>query len=185
LIKRCFVDRQFPFTLWNKIYRASLVKVAAAHVPDQPTFKAQDLLLQFFILMYAVSFDAMDEALINYSYGNGITGGSSFDQTKLDTHMSQVYVAKAIFDYLESRHASQVYDDIVKQIAKHLIIDNLHSVQLCKGTNLENYAKELFIKSWGDGRSSFPSTFSAGFVELLKAVLSEHAINEQFLDIQV
>jgi glycosyltransferase involved in cell wall biosynthesis len=181
LIKYCFLDKRFPFTLWNKIYRASLVKIAAANVPDQPTFKAQDLLLQFFILMYAVSFDAVDEALIHYSYGEGITGGSNFDQKKLDMHMSQVNVALEIFAYLERRHASQVFDAILRQIAKHLIIDNLHSVQLCKDTDLETYAKKSFLASWGDGIGRFPSTFPAGFSRLLKEVMSESPFNEQLL----
>jgi lipopolysaccharide biosynthesis glycosyltransferase/glycosyltransferase involved in cell wall biosynthesis len=156
LSRKCFVEQQFGFTIWNKIYRSNICKIAATKITDTPIYKAQDLLLQFFILIYAVSIETINQDLYIYSYGAGVTGGSSFDREKINKHMSQSVVAKEIYNFLKSNRLLPEFKLIFENIVSGLIIDNLNTVNACKGTQFENYAKDTFTQNWGNGKLKRP-----------------------------
>lgn len=71
----CFRQRKFGFTLWNKIYRAEIVKTAAKYYADERFNIAEDLYLFFLISFFAASYKGVKEKYYNYRFGAGITGG--------------------------------------------------------------------------------------------------------------
>ncbi|QPN63443.1 glycosyltransferase [Synechococcus sp. CBW1004] len=170
LLRHCFESKVFGFTIWNKIYNARLVKVAASNLPTQPIYKAQDLLLQFFILLYAVSIDSIGDSLYIYSYGTGVTGGRKFTLSKIAIHMAQAAIVRIIYDFLLSRGLLSLHEEVVRLIAYDLISDNLATVTFCMGTALESHAKALFLRHWGDGSSCTGDAFSDSLSLFLKPV---------------
>lgn len=175
LLKKCFADKTFGFTLWNKIYRANLVKLASFSVPDEPIYKAQDLLLQFFIQMHALTYDSVDDKLYTYSYGTGITGGSSFCQAKLTKHMSQARVAAIIYESLSSRQllTRSMYTESLNAVVTALLEDNLATLGFCRGSELERQSKEIFLDYWGNGEKRYSRYNSKAFSDYLQLTYGE------------
>lgn len=179
LIKRCFSEKIFGFTIWNKIYKSNIAKIAASRVPDKPIYKAQDMLLQFFILMYSISYDSIEEELYNYSYGTGITGGTKFDKEKITKHMSQSCVVHEIYNYTRKKNLFDKYSKSIQSIASMLTEDNLATIRKCNGTQLEKFAKEQFIDNWAD---CYPYSSKSRKIELsslLDPVFAQLSSNEE------
>jgi lipopolysaccharide biosynthesis glycosyltransferase len=183
LVKKCFVEKRFGFTLWNKIYRTSIVKIAASKITDAPVYKAQDLLLQFFILLFALSYDSINDKLYAYSYGRGITGGGKFNKEKIIKHMSQSCVVKFICDYLGSVSLLNTHINSIQSIATLLIEDNLASVGKTAGTYLEGFTKDQFLANWGDGSTINFNGDDAHLSGVLKPVFEQIASNKIFQSI--
>lgn len=183
LSQKCFVEKQFGFTIWNKIYKSNICKFAAQKITDEPIYKAQDLLLQFFILLYAVNIDSIFQNLYIYSYGTGITGGVKFSREKIDKHMSQSIVSKEIHNYLTTKNLLANFRSVIENITCDLIEDNLYTVDACKSTRFENYAKDIFISRWGNGKLKNPEHISEDLISIINLSLKKLSSNPALLTI--
>ncbi|MHB0819903.1 glycosyltransferase [Stutzerimonas stutzeri] len=180
LVKRCFTEKLFGFTLWNKIYKSDIAKIAVSKVTNEPIYKAQDVLLQFFILLYSLTYDSIEDTLYEYSYGAGITGGVDFDKRKILKHMSQSCVVREIYNHFRTKELKSKYLSSIQSIALSLIEDNLATVAKCAGSPLEEFAKETFIDSWGVGRSREPNDYNESIFGSLAPVFEKISSNEIF-----
>ena len=69
ILSACFVRRLFPYTQWNKIYRASLLKKAVASMPNVHLDRNDDLFMAFFYYYFAESFCSVtDGPFYIYNY---------------------------------------------------------------------------------------------------------------------
>lgn len=171
LVKRCFVDKKFGFTLWNKIYRSTVVKVAASKINNTPVPKAQDMLLQFYILWYSLTFESIGDVLHKYSYGAGITGGIKFDKQKIIRHMSQSVVIREMLVFLREKRLIDKYSEVIHSCAQSLIEDNLVTVERCAGTNLETFSRKQFNVNWRGVNSD--SILEKDFAAVLEPVFTK------------
>ena len=184
LVDACFVKKSFGFTLWNKIYRAEVVKVAFSKIPDVQVFKAQDLLIEFFILFYSKSYAFVDRELYIYNYGSGITGGGQFNELKIRVHMSQACVVSIIFDFLSKNGLAEIYDSAVAAIAEDLIKDNLATLKKCAQGRLGTYAKQLFSQNWfKEEWLCCGATSHIKQLALMRSIFEKFTVDKVFSDI--
>lgn len=180
LVKRCFDEKVFGFTLWNKIYKSNIVKVAASKIINLPVYKAQDLLLQFFILLFALTYESIADRIYIYSYGSGITGGTKFSKDKLVKHMSQSCVIRFIYEYLCSASIEKNHSNSIQSISLTLIEDNLATLEKVVGTHLENFSKQQFLVNWGDGKAISLNGANSGLNTLLRPVFEKISLNKTY-----
>lgn len=180
LTRKCFDEKVFGFTIWNKIYKTNIVKIAASKIVDVPIYKAQDLLLQFFILLFALTYESIADRIYIYSFGSGITGGKKFNKNKLIVHMSQSCVVRYIYEYLCSVSIEKNHSNTIKSISFMLVEDNLATLRAVAGTRFENFSKQLFLDSWGDGKSIGLNGADSGLNTLIGAVFEKLILNETY-----
>ena len=124
LIRACWGEKKFGFSLWNKIYNGSICRKAFSFVEDGHFPKAQDLYAFFLIAYLSHSSSGICEPLYNYNFGIGITGGGaylSYDQFKVLLTERDVY--EALVRFLSERGELKEYEDILQKIYQHFIVE--------------------------------------------------------------
>lgn len=75
VFKGCFLygHTLYGWNLWNKIYRASILKKIAPYLPECGTMY-EDFAIYFMAAYYAKRYYGFEEALVRYSFGHGVSG---------------------------------------------------------------------------------------------------------------
>ncbi|MDE6433958.1 MAG: glycosyltransferase [Lachnospiraceae bacterium] len=118
---KCFVEKNFRFTLWNKLYTAQLCKKAFSYVEDGNFPKAQDLYAFFVLCYYAKSYYGVREQYYNYRFGAGITGKKKITLDQFERFCTSEWTAKAIQGFAE-----KIPDNEVKNAAEQIRYDLLN-----------------------------------------------------------
>ena len=96
-----FRYRKFRFSIWNKIYRASLCKEVFKNFDDNENiFKAEDLCAFFRLAYLAKSYMGIEEKFYHYRFGAGLTGRSSIDLNAFETYCKQSIVPEKCRTFL-------------------------------------------------------------------------------------
>lgn len=111
---------QINFTVWNKIYRANLVKKANEHVPDQYANMAEDVLFSCLIQYYARTFEAIDARLYRYRIGTGISTSTKPTERQLTAIAKNAYLYNYIKQWLSERGADRACRRILHRIHQQL-----------------------------------------------------------------
>lgn len=126
LVNACFLEKQFGFQLWNKIYRGDLVRRAMKNCPEEYLPKAQDLLAFFMIAHEMRSYRGQQtEPMYRYRMGVGVTGGKYLTEDQLRKNGLQLKIPGKIREYLKSRKEEEKYEPAVRAIERDLIADSL------------------------------------------------------------
>jgi len=105
VFKGCFENVKYRFSIWNKIYKMSLIKKAFEKVQNIPLPKAQDKYIYFIISYYAKSYLGISDIFYNYHFGHGVTGHNNIDLSTFKRYCTMSSTDKAIRDFLESENA--------------------------------------------------------------------------------
>jgi len=117
-----FRYRKFRFSIWNKIYRASLCKEVFKNFDDyENIFKAEDLCAFFRLAYLAKSYMGIEEKFYHYRFGAGLTGRSSIDLNAFETYCKQSIVPEKCRTFLIDQGAFEEYKDIYESIKKDLL----------------------------------------------------------------
>lgn len=126
ILNRCYFYKEYSWNLWNKIYRASLVKSIAKYIPEEKCIMAEDIMIYFFISFFATSFKSITNPLINYQLGSGVsTSHMTLDSYK--AHLRESVALKGIEEFLlklkiEKNHwLHNIYNLLKNDIYKDLI----------------------------------------------------------------
>ena len=66
-------DRKFAYSLWNKIYKTSVIQKTLPFFPAAHCSVSEDLFINFIVCTYSKCYFGMPKPLIRYSLGAGIT----------------------------------------------------------------------------------------------------------------
>lgn len=119
MAKQAFLEKKFPFTLWNKMYKGDMCREAFAKVKDGFYPKAQDLYAAFFLLIEIKKIHFANISLYNYRFGGGVAGTTNLSLEQFDIICHQGLVADEIDEYCAKRLASGV-KDIANEIRRML-----------------------------------------------------------------
>ena len=125
LIEACFEKNRFFFTLWNKAFKGSLARKAFSYIKDGKFPRAQDLYATFILLYFSKTYKGISNILLNYNFGNGITGRNRYDLTSFKRFCEASKVAEAINDFVDLEKKYKEYGSIVNRIRKDLLNDTL------------------------------------------------------------
>lgn len=141
LIRCCWEDKKFSFTLWNKIFSGDICRRAFSCVEDGNFPKAQDLYAFFIIAYFSKSFSGIEDKLYNYNFGIGVTGGQYLSMEKFDSLLSEYNIYKAIERFLSAQSNLDEYQDIVNIIYQHFLGE-------CVGKWFDFLRPELFSEGF-------------------------------------
>ena len=111
LLAREQINGVINFTVWNKIYRRSLLEKANEHTPDEYMNIAEDVLFSFLVQYFARSFSYLPERLHRYRYGSGVTTASVVSDQKIEALAKSMYV----YTYLKNWTAERGYDTLCRE----------------------------------------------------------------------
>jgi len=121
VLRSCFVDYMFGWTLWNKMFTLELCKTAFGEVKDGSFPKAQDVYAFFLLTYFAKSYVGFDgPPLYNYRYGAGVSGRNEIDLDRFRVHCCQALVADAMSSFASS-HADDDAEVAVQHLRRHLL----------------------------------------------------------------
>lgn len=151
VLKECFINDKYSFTLWNKIFKASICKKAFLSIEDEYMPKAQDLYTYFVIAYYADSYIGWDsKPLYNYCYGRGVTGGDIFDINRFEKCCLQSKVAVALESFCADKSEISDCKKIIEKYKRNWI-------DFCITTWKNHLSKEdaaqgleVLYKHWGE-----------------------------------
>ncbi len=124
----CFIEMKYRFTLWNKIYRASLCKKAFQSIKDGYFPKAQDLYAFFVLCYFAESYQGIENAYYNYRFGAGITGKKELSLPQLERYCHSAYIADAMEEFITQQEpVEDQYIEVAKTLRKNLLNESVNS----------------------------------------------------------
>lgn len=165
LIKACFEENKFFFTLWNKAFQGDLARKAFGFVQDGRFPRAQDLYAVFFLLYFARSYQGISNVLLHYNFGTGITGQHVYELSAFERFCLASRVANAIHDFLTNQGAWKKYSSIVAKIRENLLLDALAQWRYHLSLKDSAAGYDLLSQNWG--------------VEELVAALAKKSIAEK------
>lgn len=150
----CFLYEKYGFTLWNKIYSASLCKKAFQYIPEGKYPKAQDLYAFFAIAFFANSYYGLSnqKALYHYCFGRGITGHEWINCEILERYCTQSYVAKGIELFLKEQRCFTEYKNIYQKYEEKLFDECLTNWLLRMQDRESSKGFDILVKYWGAKR---------------------------------
>ena len=167
LLKECFLNKKFNFTLANKMFYGDLCRKAFAETADGYFPKANDLYPMFYILKEAKSYSGIPDKLYHYCFGRGMTGhnqltlhdfelccASAKVYKEIKTHEEQIRqrgTALTANGHSSNDPAASIYaeeDAVIENIRQRF-----HSEQLGKWEkNVPAYDKKealaIYCKAW-------------------------------------
>ena len=116
LLDHTLTAKPINFTVWNKIYRAELLKKANSLLPDEHLNIAEDVLLSFLIQHTAHSYAYLAQKLYIYRFGCGISTRARAREAQISAWAKCTYVS----DYLETFARDQGTESLCKQTLKRI-----------------------------------------------------------------
>lgn len=148
LLLECFVNEKLTWTLWNKVYKASLLKKIYPFITDSPIYFADDMYLFALIYSNAKSFSYCDDVIYNYRLGAGEYGGK-MNFGKFEKSCNQKIVSDEVAKYLQQNtdfsKTKQVSDKINTILRNDVFYNFLNDVE----EESKERAFALFHEVWG------------------------------------
>lgn len=155
LIIACFEQDRFFFNLWNKAFRGDLAREAFSHIQDGRFPRAQDLYAVFLLLYFSRTYQGIADVLLNYHFGNGITGQHVYELSSFERFCEASRVPNAIREFVQHQGTWERYGTTITTMRKKLLqdalgqwVNHLHRVDRAAGYDLlaENWeAEELVV----------------------------------------
>lgn len=124
VFEKCFDSKSYRFSLWNKMYDASLCKLAFSYIKDGSFPKAQDLYAYFVLSFFAESYRGIpNQTYYEYHFGRGVTGHNFLDMDLFERYCQMGLVANAIHIFLEEQGYDEVFNDAYQKTRSALVND--------------------------------------------------------------
>lgn len=120
---KCFKEKKYQFSLWNKMYNADVVRQAFEYVEDIVLPKAQDKYAYFLISYFSNSYMGIVDTFYNYNFGLGVTGHNYLDIETYKKYCTMGATAEAIGTFLKKVNAYEQYYDVYEASKIQLLND--------------------------------------------------------------
>ena len=156
IFEACFVKKELPFTLWNKLYKTTVAKLGMKKVSDGFYPKGQDAYAFFLIATESKSLLKIHNIYYSYYFGNGIAGSSSLSIPQFEKICSQGKIINELKKIKESscgKIAYGAYIDALEQAYANECVGEwetlLKSSDMAKGYEIlnENFDSSVIIKT--------------------------------------
>ena len=145
----CFSEKKYGFTLWNKLFRASLCRQAFSCISSGYLPKAQDLYTYFAIAFFAESYLGWkSQPYHHYCFGRGVTG-SRMNLGNFERYCRQADIIQALKKFckeqkIDNEQTQVIIDGYEKQWQKECV--NLWSSNFSSKDSSK--AAEILFQYW-------------------------------------
>lgn len=121
ILRACFVEGQFRWSLWDKVYKTSVLKKAANVCVDEYFITAEDIYWFFLIAYFSTSFKSVEtEPFYTYQLGSGVTT-QSVDLKKFQHFAKEIVLIGWLKSFLIAENQLIHYQDILKCLQKQIL----------------------------------------------------------------
>jgi glycosyltransferase involved in cell wall biosynthesis len=164
LIKACFEEKTWGWTIWNKAYSAALCKQAEKELKEQHINIAEDEYIFFLLSYFAQSYRGIAPKLYRYYFGRGITGQGTISLRQFHSHCERAKIYPLIQEFLQGRQGADGCDALLEKMQDNAVAytvqiwhDNLslRDADLAYNEMLQSYGSVRLISAlarnfWGD-----------------------------------
>lgn len=151
ILRKCIVENAYSSFVWAKLFKTALVQKAYGEIPFTYCTMAEDMLLYFFIALYADKYLGIPDAVYNYRINTGISSRRKItDLASWQKVCSASSVFTIILSYLDDHPA--VGSDIreaVRASGRAHYADNLKQLEVCVAPALQVQARAMLEEWWG------------------------------------
>ena len=151
ILRKFIVEKAYNGFVWGKLFRTALVQKAYGEIPFTYCTMAEDMLLYFFIALYAGTYVGIRDAVYNYRINTGISSRRKItDLAAWQKVCSASSVFTIILSYLDEH--PDVGSDIreaVKALGRAYYADNLKQLEACVVPSLQREARAMLDEWWG------------------------------------
>ena len=126
VLKGCFAEGKYQFSLWNKIYRSKVCKKAFSYMEKEYLCMAEDKLAYFLIAFFAKSYLGLNtKARYNYYYGRGGFGKNKISKERFERFCSGIRAADRAAQFLDSQDLLEQYKNIEYRFRRDVVVNCL------------------------------------------------------------
>ena len=151
ILRGFFIGQLYAAFLCGKLFQTTLVQKAYSEIPFTYCTMAEDMLLYFFIALYADRYLGIGDTVYNYRINTGVTSRREItDLSEWQKVCSVTSVFTIIFLYLKEHPA--IGSDIreaVQDLGRAHYADNLKQLEVCVTPALQEEARAMLNEWWG------------------------------------
>ncbi len=151
ILRKCIVEHAYNSFVWGKLFQTTLVQKAYGEIPFTYCTMAEDMLLYFFIALYADKYLGIPDTVYKYRINTGLTSRRQItDLAGLQKVCSASSVFTIIFSYLDE-HPDLASDirEAVRDLGRAHYADNLKQLEVCVVPSLQEEARAMLEEWWG------------------------------------
>ena len=151
ILRKCIVEHAYSSFVWGKLFKTGLVQKAYGKIPFTYCTMTEDMLLYFFIALYAGKYLGIPDTVYKYRINTGLTSRRRItDLAAWQKVCSASSVFTILFSYLDDHPA--VGSDIreaVQDLGRSHYADNLKQLEICVVPSLQEEARAMLEEWWG------------------------------------
>ncbi|UTC82992.1 glycosyltransferase family 2 protein [Treponema denticola] len=151
ILRTYIVEHSYSSFVWGKLFKTDLVQKAYGDIPFTYCTMAEDMLLYFFITLYADKYIGIPDIVYNYRINTGLTSRRQItDLAAWQKVCSASSVFTILFSYLDDHPA--IGSDIreaVRDLGRAHYADNLKQLEICVVPSLQEEARAMLEEWWG------------------------------------
>ena len=151
ILRKCIVEHAYNSFVWGKLFQTTLVQKAYGEIPFTYCTMAEDMLLYFFIALYADKYLGIPDTIYNYRINTGVTSRREITElAEWEKICSTASVFTIILSYLDEHPAvGSEIREAVRELGRMYYADNLKQLEVCVVPALQEEAKAMLDEWWG------------------------------------
>ena len=151
ILRQFIVEHSYSSFVWGKLFKADLVQKAYGEIPFTYCTMAEDMLLYFFIALYADKYLGIPDTVYKYRINTGLTSRrrvTGLIEWQKVCSASSVFTI--IFSYLDEHPAiGSEIREAVRDLGRSYYADNLKQLEVCVVPSLQEEARAMLEEWWG------------------------------------
>ena len=151
ILRKCIVENAYSSFVWAKLFKTALVQKAYGEIPFTYCTMAEDMLLYFFIALYADKYLGIPDTVYKYRINTGLTSRrrvTGLIEWQKVCSASSVFTI--IFSYLDEHPAiGSEIREAVRDLGRSYYADNLKQLEVCVVPSLQEEARAMLEEWWG------------------------------------
>ena len=151
ILRKFILESAYNGFVWGKLFRTALVQKAYGEIPFTFCTMAEDMLLYFFIALYADKYLGIPDTVYKYRINTGLTSRrrvTGLIEWQKVCSASSVFTI--IFSYLDEHPAiGSEIREAVRDLGRSYYADNLKQLEVCVVPSLQEEARAMLEEWWG------------------------------------
>lgn len=151
ILRKCIVENAYSSFVWAKLFKTALVQKAYGEIPFTYCTMAEDMLLYFFIALYADKYLGIPDTVYKYRINTGLTSRRRITGLiEWQKVCSASSVFTIIFSYLDEHpDLGSEIREAVRDLGRSYYADNLKQLEVCVAPALQAQARAMLEEWWG------------------------------------
>lgn len=149
LLDAVFVDHRISMTMWNKIYRADIVKAAFDQAPEGRFLLGEDVFITFLCMYYAKRMICEERICYRYRVGNGISTTVTMTPKKMEDCCATATLAATLQDFMEKESCAETYRSALDAYSFMMMNDCIYKWLTYVDVSMKAETFEILNRTWG------------------------------------